>query len=145
MPTKIEMDGQTSLEDAMREFRILSELNANNERQVRELTVLGNKLSAENTALRDRVSSQEEFYRTQIETLSAHRDRLQRKCVALITRLSGIKDAIVAAERDAHDEAIRDPGAPNGAKLSDADEATLSKLALGPPEGDSRLPAVGYQ
>lgn len=148
---KIELDGQTSLEDAMREFRILSDQNAHLEQQVTEFSKLSLQLGAENEALRERLAAMTEFYRDQHNTLVAHRDRLQRKCVALITRLSGIKDAIVAAERESHDEAIRDPGAAQIGRLSDEDEAALKDIINGEEpqklggEGDPRMPALSYQ
>lgn len=107
MPTpKIEMGSHTSLADAMEEWKRLTEINASLERQVKEYSELSNKLHAENVALKEQHRTQDEFYRQQIETLSDHRDRLQRGSVALLTRLRGIKEAIVAAEADANHEAI---------------------------------------
>lgn len=146
MPTKIEIDGQTGLEDAMREFRVLSELNANLERQMKEFSDLNSRLAAENDSLRERVRSQDGFYRSLTETLTAHRDHLQRKCVALITRLSGIKETILSAERDAHNEET---------DLSPQEQAEVQKLMQSLPQGvhpqlhltgpDSRLPENRYQ
>lgn len=138
---KIELDKQSSLEDAMREFQILSDENKNLERQVKEFSELSSKLGHENEALRDQISKQEAFYRDQIETLTHCRDRLQRKCVALITRLSCIKDTIVAAEREAHDEAIKQ--AETDDKAADLKKQAERIAAL--PQNDQRIPAVNYQ
>lgn len=110
MPTtaKIDLGGQTSLQEAMAEFKRLTEVNESLERQVTEYSGLSHKLQAENVALSDRIASQEKFYKSQVDTLSRHKDLLQRKCVALITRLDVIRDTINKAEADAREEVVEE-------------------------------------
>lgn len=132
MPTpKIEIGSHTSLADAMEEWKRLTEENANLVRQLNEVTGLCNKMTAENIALKDQHKTQDAFYRSQIETLSDHRDRLQRGSVALLTRLRGIKEAIVAAEADANHQAITpNPDGENGG-LEKAIAETVHSGSLG--------------
>lgn len=137
MDKKIIIDRHTSLEEAMSEFKILTDLNASLERQIKETTELNCRLVAENETLLERVKFQDAFYGEQYEKVVDHRDRLQRKCVALITRLAGIKETIIAAERDAHDEAIRDPGAPQLDGLSPQDQRELETLVRSLPKNET--------
>jgi hypothetical protein len=97
----IKVAGTTSLEDALARWKELSDLNGSLERQVKEYSELSNKLHAENVALKDRIASQEAFYRDQVRDLTDSRDRYKSRYIALITRLAGIKETIEAAARDA--------------------------------------------
>ena len=127
--------GPNKLQQALADYDIMVDDLASTKQQLSQHIDISNKLLAENDAIKQQMKVQVEFLTHQIDTISAHRDRLLLLNMGLLTQFKVIKEVFKRCEQDALAQGVdlnektasKDDGSTEEQKLA------LENLALDDP------------
>lgn len=94
------------LQQAFADYNHMIDELAGIKRSLAEHVDMNNKLLAENTAIKEQIKDQASFLTRQLDTITAHRDRLNIALKGITTRYKVIRECFESCERDALREGL---------------------------------------